>query len=411
MNKGTTTNKLWTKNFTVITIGSAVSMFGGALSNFALGLIIFERTNSTFLYSFFLAAVMVPGMFMPMIAGPFVDRYSRKKIIYILDFVFFLIFVFAAFMAYIDYFNYFLYLIIGILVGVLSSVYNVAYDSFYPTLISEGNYSKAYSIGSMLYPLANTFMVPVAAVVYQSVGLFPLFVANALSFLVASICEMQIQIDESQITYTEHKAFDFKEEFKEGLTYLKQEKGLKAVTMYFSISAIAQGIVMSLLLPFFTMTPSLGTTKYSFVMSTQTVGRIIGGLIHYKIKYPKDKKYKIALFVYTAVTLGDTIFFFSNYSIMLVVYFIVGILGITSFNIRVSATQSYVPNEKRGRFNGIFAVLTASGSVLGGLIGGALGELIYIPYIVVGATILNIIFILIFNRSKEDVILLYNREV
>ncbi len=386
-------------------------MFGGALSNFALGLIIFEKTNSTLLYSFFMAAIMIPGMIIPMVAGPFVDRYSRRKMIYMLDFIFFVIFAMASVMAYFDYFNYFVYLGVGFIVGILSSIYNVAYESFYPTLISEGNYSKAYSIGSLLYPLANTLMVPVAAVVYNTLGLFPLFVVNAISFLIASLCEMAIDVDESQVQYEEHKAFSFKTEFKEGLSYLKQEKGLMAVTKYFALSAIAQGAVRSLLLPFFEITPGLGATKYSLVMSSQTLGRMIGGVVHYKIQYPKDKKYAIALFVYAAVSIGDVFFFFSPFYLMIGIYLIVGLLAVTSFTIRISATQSYVPNEKRGRFNGIFTVLTSCGSVLGGMIGGLLGEVMFIPYIIVGATILNILFIMNFNRSKKDVVLLYNREV
>ncbi len=34
--------------------------------------------------------------------------------------------------------------------------------------------------------------------------------------------------------------------------------------------------------------------------------------------------------------------------------FINGFLAVNSYNIRISATQSYVPNELRGRFNGVF---------------------------------------------------------
>ena len=53
-----------------------------------------------------------------------------------------------------------------------------------------------------------------------------------------------------------------------------------------------------------------------------------------------------------------------------------GILGVTSYNIRISATQSYVPDEKKGRFNGTFAMLTTVGMLLGQLISGALTTVI-----------------------------------
>lgn len=35
--------------------------------------------------------------------------------------------------------------------------------------------------------------------------------------------------------------------------------------------------------------------------------------------------------------------------VMMILCFAEGILGVTSYNIRISATQSYVPDEKKGR--------------------------------------------------------------
>ena len=51
-----------------------------------------------------------------------------------------------------------------LLIGAIDGVYVVAYDSFYPNLISEGNYSKAYSVSSMLWPIA-AMSTPIAAMV------------------------------------------------------------------------------------------------------------------------------------------------------------------------------------------------------------------------------------------------------
>ncbi len=405
-------SKLWTKNFTIITFGTIISMFGSAASNFALGLIIFEKTNSPFLYSLFFIVCMIPMAVVPMFAGPFVDRFSRRKIIYTLDFMCFVLFALASIFAYFDYFNYFLYMVVGFSLGIIASIYNVAYESFYPILISEGNYSKAYSISSLLYPLANTIMAPVSAIIYSSVGLFPLFVFDAISFLIAALLETQIKVEESQTIHAEEEKFDFKQEFKEGITYLKEEKGLATVTKYFFVTMLAYGVIESLLLPFFQSNPDLGATKYSLVLSAQTLGRILGGFLLYKIVIPKEKKFNIAIVVYATISILDCIFFFSPFKLMLVIYLVYGVLGVTSFNIRTSATQSYVPNDKRGRFNGIFAVITMIGTVIGKLIGGVAGEVFYIPYIIVGVALFNLAAVyFVVYRDKKDVKLLYNRDV
>ena len=37
-----TPQKLWTKNFTIITLGTAVSLFGNVISGFATGLLVLD---------------------------------------------------------------------------------------------------------------------------------------------------------------------------------------------------------------------------------------------------------------------------------------------------------------------------------------------------------------------------------
>ncbi len=405
-------NRLWTKNFTIITVGSAISMFGDCLVYYALGFTILERTGSSFLYSLFFVVVMLPMLFMPMLAGPYLDRFSRRKAIYTLDYVSSALFFIAAIVASSGFFNYIFYLIIGVFAGSVMAVYMVAYDSFYPMLISEGNYSKAYSVSSLLYPLANTIMAPVSAVAYQSLGLFPIFLIDAFSFLIAASIETQIKQEETQLMRNMSSTFNFKTELKEGIDYLKNNAGLKAITGYFMLTMFVFGGVDMMMLPFFKSRCDLGVTKYAFVMSLETLGRISGGIFHYKYIFKQDRKYRIALFVYIVLTLMDVVVFFSPYYVMVVLLFVVGMLGVTSYNIRTSATQSYVPNDKRGRFNSIFLVMTTAGQVLGQLSGGLLAEFFSIPYIVIGFCIINLFAVYYFIiRNSEDVKFIYNRQV
>ena len=57
---------------------------------------------------------------------------------------------------------------------------------------------------------------------------------------------------------------------------------------------------------------------------------------------------------------------------MMAMCFIVGVGGITSFTIRISATQSYVPDERKGRFNGAFNMISTAGALTGELLAGGL---------------------------------------
>ena len=390
----TVKNKLWTRDFTILTLGTVVSMLGNAVAGFAIGLLVLDKTDSVMLYALFMICYSLPRIVLPMIAGPYLDRFSRKRVIYSLDFLSAALYTVFFVLLLKGYFNYTAYLLISMLIGSIDSVYSVAYDSFYPTLISEGNYTRAYSVSSLIYPLSNAIMVPIAGICYKTIGLAPLFLFNALTFLVAAIAETQIKAIETHIDNAIEKfsGSRFVQDLKDGFAYLKRERGLNAVTWFFFVMMFASSICMTLALPYFkSLTGVDGVMQYTFVMGANTIGRLIGGGVHYFFKYPAEKKYSIALFVYIVISFIDGAYLFFPFWAMLLFMLFEGMLGVTSYNIRISSTQNYLPDEMRGRFNGLFQMLTILGTIAGQLIAGAIGDLFDIRWVVVASMSLTVL--------------------
>ena len=180
------TGTLWTRDFTIITAGSAVSMFGNAMSGFAMSLMVLDYTESTLLYAVYLAVFTIPQIIVPIISGAVLDRFSRRRTIYSLDFLSSILYLIAAFILAGGWFSFPVFALYVFLIGTIHSIYLVAYSSFYPLLITKGNYSKAYSVSSVLETM-SAIMVPVATFVYKQVGISPLLAANALCFFLAGI--------------------------------------------------------------------------------------------------------------------------------------------------------------------------------------------------------------------------------
>ena len=86
-NSDSSSQPLWTRDFTIITIGSIISMLGNAMSGFAMSLMILDISQSTLLYAIFIAVYTLPQIIMPIFSGAVLDRFSRKKTIYTLDFI------------------------------------------------------------------------------------------------------------------------------------------------------------------------------------------------------------------------------------------------------------------------------------------------------------------------------------
>lgn len=417
-------NSLWTYDFTVITLGSVVSMVGGTLSGFAMSIMVLDYTGSTFLYALFSVGYQLPLLVCPLLAGPYLDRMSRKKVIYRLDFLSAGIYLLLFLMLRGGWFSYPLLLASNILMGSIYGVYVVAYDSLYPNLITEGNYSKAYSVSSMLWPLA-AMTQPIAALVYDRLGtVIPLLGVNVVCFFTAACFERTIRHRETHMDKA--PAADdlgvlsrFRRDLNEGVRYIAGEKGLLVITLYFMASSFTGSASGTLHLPFFrnnpelfTMWPVAAVTLYSIVSNCSVVGRFIGGLVHYKVKFPKEKKFAIALVVYLTISIFDGTMMYLPIPLMALVFFLYGMLGVTSYNIRIAATQSYVPDEKRARFNGTFTMLTSVGGIGGTLLAGGLAEVMPERWVMLlmGALCVAAVYCFMY-RGRSHVAEIYNRNL
>lgn len=401
--KNTSENKLWTKDFSIITVGTIVSMLGNAVSGFAISLLILDYTGSIFLYSLFLVIYNIPKIVAPMVSGPMLDRVSRKRAIYILDFIsaglYSVIFVFLL----MDYFSFPLFAFLALIIGTIDGTYATAYDSLYPTLITPGNYEKAYSVSSMIQPLSSV-MIPVAAFMYEWVGLQPLFLFNAVSFLVAAIFETQIEGGSDGAPAARQTLSQFITDFKEGLVYLKDQPGLQNVTWYFAFNMFCNAVFTTIYMPYFKETPGLGVVLYTVVGGCAVVGRVVGSAIQYRIKLPEGKKVSLMVAFCTILSLTDGAFLFLPLAGMMIFQFISGLLNAGIYNLRVSGTQSYLPNDKRGRYNGTYLTLTTGGSIIGQLISGGMADLISGRAVVAGFMGVNLIGIYLFLVRKKTLV-------
>lgn len=392
-----------------------ISMLGSVLSGFAMSLLVLDYTKSTFLFALYNVFYMLPNIVIPVLSGPVLDRFSRRKTIYTLDFLTSGIFVILAVILGSGYFSFAVLAVACLIIGTIESMYAVAYESFYPLLISEGNYSKAYSIASTLETLTMV-AVPISALLYNKIGIVPLFLIDAASYFIAAVMETQITAKEEYIEKQEEtrdkelgvvRQFVF--DFKQGLSYLISEKGLLAVCIYFLFSNLEGSAANSVTLPYFKSTFENGEYIYMLVWGMCSVGRAVGGGIHYKFKLPPGRKFLIALVVYISISVFEGTYLFTPVPVMMILCFLTGIFGVTSYNIRISATQKYVPDEKKGRFNGTFNTIITVGNLVGHLIAGALAEFMPIRLVIIIFTSLNVVAALVFiYGNKAHVKKLYN---
>ena len=371
-----TPQKLWTKNFTIITLGTAVSLFGNVISGFATGLLVLDYTGSVLLFAVYMILFDLPRVIMPQMIGPILDKFSRRKMIYTLDFMSAAIYgVFGLILLKGDI-NYVLLTIGCAMLGIISSIYTVAYDSFYPLLITEGNMGKAYSISSTMESLLM-IVTPLSAYLYHTIGIAPLFFIDCASYFVAAVFETQIRVKEEYVIEKGQKfgLGQYKETFKEGMDYLKMEPGLMAVACYFMFSSFSGGANMIIGLPYYRGAYGIkGEYIFMIVGAGMMIGRMLAGVFHYRHKIKPENKFRIAFVVYLTIAVFGGTYLYTPIPCMVAMTFVMGVFGMTSYNIRISSTQSYVPHDKKGRFNGTFQMMSTFGMLAGELLAGAMAD-------------------------------------
>ena len=115
--------------------------------------------------------------------------------------------------------------------------------------------------------------------------------------------------------------------------------------------------------------------------------------------------------VYVLIALIDGTVLYLPLTLMMVFCFLDGLLGVTSYNIRISATQSYVPDEKKGRFNGIFQMAFTGGMLLGQFLSGVFTLFLPERAVISGFMLLSLVAaIAIIGGSRKHVKKIYNRQ-
>ena len=156
---------------------------------------------------------------------------------------------------------------------------------------------------------------------------------------------------------------------------------------------------------------TMGEYIFMIVGGAMMIGRLLAGVFHYRHKLKPESKFNIAFVVYLSIAIIGGSYLFTPVPCMVAMTFASGVLGMTSYNIRISATQAYVPHEKKGRFNGTFQMMSTFGMLAGELLAGAMADFMDKRMVLVCFSALEFAAAWMFMyRKRKDVSKIYNRE-
>ena len=396
--------KLWTRNFLLVILASAIGTVGAIAGGFALAFLVFDETGSTLASALIVAIQLLPHLLLPVLIAPFMDRLPRKSFLVAGDIANAVLLAGMGLWLLFFNFSYLGYLAVSLLLACIGAVDELAFTSIYPELIPEGAEQKGYAVSSMLYPVLKVIMTPLAAVLLDTLGVAWILIAQSGLSFAAAITESFIHLDETERQHrTPYSLQAWAGDIREAVQYLKEERGLRSVYEYMAVTnGVASGF-SPILVAFFRTFPGFTAAMYSAFSVVEFAGRTIGRVLQYRIKIPDKKKYGLVLFVYQVYESMDMCLLWLPYPLMLVNRGICGFLGSNSAILRSAAVQRYIPEKLRSRINAFDDVLITAGASVFSLMMGFLGEILDYRWCVTigGAIAMLASWLLIWGRRKD----------
>lgn len=399
------TAKLWTRNFRLVILASAMGTLGSIAGGFALAFLVFDETGSTLASALIVAIQLIPNLLLPILIAPVMDRLPRKSFLVAGDAANAVLLAGMGMWLLLFDFSYVGYLAISLLLSCLGAIDELAFTSIYPELIPKDAEEKGYAVSSMLYPVLKVIMTPLAAVLLDTIGVAWILIAQSGLSLAAAVTESCIRLDETERKqHTPYTPKAWIEDIREAVQYLKKERGLRSIYGYMAVTNGVSSGFSPILVAFFRTFPGFTAAMYSAFSVVEFAGRTIGSAMQYRIKIPAKKKYGFTFFVYQFYEAMDMCLLWLPYPLMLINRGICGFLGSNSAILRSAAVQRYIPEKLRSRVNAFIGVLLTAGSSIFSLLMGFLGEILdYRWCVTIGGTVALLACWLLIWRRRSDV--------
>lgn len=369
-------NKLWNKDFALLWQGQLVSYLGDVIYSFALSFWVLEVTGSTALMGVISAASMAPRLILGPFAGVWVDKWDRKKIIVMTDFIRGILSTFVGVAALMGFLQVWMVFIVGITCSICSAFFGPAITSVKPDIVDKEVIVKANSATSLSDAGASMLGSAVSGVIYGTVGASYMFLFNGISYLFSAFTELFITVPRIK---KPKKELTFKEDFKSGLSFVWDFKALRALFIISCGLNFFCNAAFILMVPLFKESSFLGVERYGVVMAVESAGMMAASLLLSIINIKPTKRYKVMT---SSFMIMAVLYLFlpivQNYYVILICAPIAAALNMIGNTMDNSAMMLIVPEEKRGKVFSLMGTMSMGLTPLGTLIGGILGQILSI---------------------------------
>jgi len=341
------------RDFTLLWTAQLVSTIGSSLTDLAAGILVFRVTNSALNVGLMLMASAIPSLVVGLLAGVFVDRFDRKKILIASDLIR------AGFVVSIPWaigaFDIAALYLIVVLSSTVRQFFDPAWESVLPDIASEEELAAANSFLSISSFGSTAIGFAAAGLLASTDNIHLAFYLDALTFVFSAACVILVRIGPMVVEETTTIRIVLSN-LRDGLGYLFSTAILRS-SMVVNLPVIYSfGLWNVLLLPF--AIRALGATEFEYGLQEglTSVGFVAGSLLMARVADRLREGQWIVLGVLGMGIVGILYGVSNNIAVAIALVMASGFLNAPMSIARRLIFQRNTPREMRGRVFSAFAV-------------------------------------------------------
>ncbi len=366
--KENTFSSLKIRNYRLFFIGQLVSLSGTWMQTIAQGWLVLTVTGSGTQVGIVVALEFIPLLFLGPWGGLIADRYSKRKILILVQIFSALIAGIVGILVLLDAIQIWMLYTSASLIGIIRLFEAPTRQSFIFELVGDTQIKNAVTLGATSNNLARAVGPSIAGILIAGVGIAFCFLFNAFSFLAVLVMLFFMRSSEMhRVKQSEKKAG----QIREGLRYVMATPRIRNTLI---MSALIGTFVyeFQVSLPILAKYTYLGTAaSYASLMTAFGIGAVIGGLFAAGRKRVSSRDYLVFM---GCLALSITITaLMPTLEWAVIGMFVVGFFGINTNSLGNTIIQLEAKPEMRGRVMALWSMAMMGSTPIGAPIVGYVG--------------------------------------
>lgn len=373
------------RSFSLMWTGRLVSTFGDSLTQLAAGILVYRLTGSVLSVGLMLAVTALPSLVFGLVAGVYVDRWDRKKIL-VVSSALQAVFV-ALIPPLLPYGVVWLYILVAFS-STVRQFFEPAHDSVLPDVADEAALGAANSFMAVSATASSILGFAAAGFLAARIDLPLIFLLDALTFVVTGLLLLGLRVPPHESA--EEGVRTVLGDMRAGLGLLFGSPLLRALFWLGMGFSFTIGVHNTLGLPF-VLTELRGGTEFIFGVqeSVMAAGFVVGSpLMAAFAGKLRERQWLVLCFLVMGVA-GLVYALIDSVALALALSTLVGVFNSPAVIAIKTLFQRHTPARLRGRVFGAYYVGLDAVFVLGILIGG-LGDLLGIRLLFAVAALLTL---------------------